>query len=164
MNNSSDLIDKAIAEAKSGNRLDAKVILAQVVRKEPGNAQACDLLSRLVEEKEQIIYCLNKVLEITPDNSQAKARLKRLQSPPAPEPPPQARTPKKSGFEKRFVFALIVISGICFMLFAGCFGLYALGIIPQSLPMMNLPPSLSFAIATLTPQDIFSSTPEIEPT
>jgi hypothetical protein len=92
MNNSSDLIAKAITEAKSGNRHGAKVILAQVVRNEPGNAQAWYLLSRLVEEKEQIIYCLNKILEITPDDSQAKARLKRLQSPSAPEPPQRTQS------------------------------------------------------------------------
>jgi hypothetical protein len=75
MNNSSELIRKAVEEAKSGNKAAAKKILAHVVRQEPGNAQAWYLLSRLVEEKEQIIYCLNQVLKIIPDSSQAKARL-----------------------------------------------------------------------------------------
>lgn len=163
MNNSSDLIAKAITEAKSGNRLGARVILAQVVRVEPGNAQAWYLLSRLVEEKEQIIYCLNKILEITPDDSQAKARLKRLQSPPTPESPRRTQTPKKGGFDNRIVIASILIGGLCFILFSACFGLYALGFNPQSPPKINLPPSLSLAAATLTPQDIFSNTPEIEP-
>jgi Flp pilus assembly protein TadD len=59
MNTSStELIEQAITEAKSGNKAEAKKILAKVVRLEPGNARAWDLLSRVLEDKEQIIYCL----------------------------------------------------------------------------------------------------------
>jgi micrococcal nuclease len=80
VNTSSELIEKAVAEAKSGNKAGAKKILVHVVRQEPGNAQAWYVLSRVVEEKEQIIYCLNQVLRIIPDSPQARARLKKLQS------------------------------------------------------------------------------------
>lgn len=82
MKPATELINKAIAEAKAGNIAGARTNLAQVVRKEPENIQAWYLLSRVVEDKEQIIYCLKRVLQIMPDSPQAKARLKKLQAGP----------------------------------------------------------------------------------
>ena len=95
MNDASELIKQALADAKSGNKARAKKILAQMVIQEPGNAQAWYVLSRLVEEKEQIIYCLNQVLKNMPNNSQAKARLRKLQASPAAKPASDTRQSQK---------------------------------------------------------------------
>src|SRR4030067_121117 len=134
MSNSSELIEKAITEAKSGNRTGAKKLLAQVVRKEPSNAQAWYLLSRLVEEKEQIIYCLKKVLEIMPDNSQVKARLKKLQSESTPKHSIPIQTIQKGGANKRIVIVLTVILGFCIILLGVCYGINALGLLTRLTP------------------------------
>ena len=164
MSNSSELIEKAITEAKSGNRTGAKKLLAQVVRKEPSNAQAWYLLSRLVEEKEQIIYCLKKVLEIMPDNSQAKARLKKLQSESTPKPSIPIQTIKKGGANKRIVIVLTVILGFCIILLGVCYGINALGLLTRLTPTENLPQFLTLTESNIIPAVIFTDTPEIKPT
>ncbi len=161
MGTSSELIDKAIAEAKSGNKAGAKKILVQVVKNEPSNAQAWYLLSWVVDEKEQIIYCLNKVLEIIPDNSQAKARLRKLQEESTPIPsiqlqtttpkppiPVQTTTPepsipthttkKKSGLDKRIVIVIAGILGFCIILAGVCFGINALGLFTTPTPTIEV--------------------------
>ncbi len=129
METSSELIDKAITEAKTGNKAGAKKILAQVVKNEPGNARAWDLLSRVVEDKDQIIYCLNQVLKISPDNPQAKARLQKLQGQPTFQPPVQAKAKQKSGMRKIITYVTAGVLGFCILLAGSCFGLNALGLI-----------------------------------
>jgi len=134
MNNSSELIKQAIAEAKSGNKAGAKKILAQVVRQEPGNAQAWYLLSHLVEEKKQIIYCLNQVMKIAPGSPQAKARLKKLQA--SPTAKPASDTQGKDKYRSRMI--LLIGSGcmleFCLILVAFYFGIHSLGFFAKPTP------------------------------
>lgn len=79
----------AIAYLKSGNKAEAKALLIKVVKEEPKNARVWYLLSQAVDNKEQAIYCIEKVLEIDPLNEQAIRRLNTLKGVvPTPEPPP----------------------------------------------------------------------------
>ena len=73
-----ELIQQALTQAKAGNKSEAKKILTQVVKQEPENVRAWYFLSQVVEDREQAIYCLKKILELNPDNAQAKERLSKL--------------------------------------------------------------------------------------
>ncbi len=75
-----ELVQKAISEAKSGNRKLAKDLFAQVIKSEPDNARVWYLMSQVMEDKRASIYCLEQVLRIQPDNMQAKERLQKLSS------------------------------------------------------------------------------------
>lgn len=75
-----ELIQQAVTFGQTGNKPEAKKILAQVVMQEPKNTRAWYLLSQVVETKEQIEYCLNKVLEINPTNQQAIKRLNSIRA------------------------------------------------------------------------------------
>src|SRR3989337_3786241 len=81
-NPSEQVIQQAIADAKSGNKEAAKKALSQLVKKDPNNARGWYLLSQVVEKKEQAVYCLEKLLEIQPKNQQAIKRLEELRNPP----------------------------------------------------------------------------------
>ena len=73
-----EIIQHAISWAKTGNKEAARKALSEVVRQEPNNARAWYLLSQVVENDERAIYCLNRVLQIQPDNQQAKERLSQF--------------------------------------------------------------------------------------
>ncbi len=73
-----DLIQKAIAAAKGGDRAAARKLLGQALKQAPNDARAWYLLSQVAENREQAIFCLTQVLRIEPDNPQAGARLERL--------------------------------------------------------------------------------------
>ena len=61
----------AIESAKAGNREQAKSLLAQKLKQEPNNARIQYLLSQVLEERKQAKYCLERALEIQPDNDRS---------------------------------------------------------------------------------------------
>ena len=65
----------------------AQIILASIVRQEPRNARAWYLFSQVIGDRNREIDCLKKVLEIEPNNQQAKARLQKLQQADTPVEP-----------------------------------------------------------------------------
>jgi len=91
------LIQQAVSETRSGKKADARRDLARAVRLEPGNARAWYLLSQLVTDPEQAIYCLERVLELLPENPRAVERLEQLKAAQqrltAPLPCPPAEAP-----------------------------------------------------------------------
>lgn len=95
-------LQKAVTALRAGNKSEAQVLLAKVIRDEPKNAHAWFLLSSLAESKEKQIAFAKKVLAIDPDHVGAQKRLSQLAdhstavapaTKPAPEPP--ASTAKK---------------------------------------------------------------------
>ena len=72
------IIQQAINAAKAGNKEAARIALSKAIREEPSNARAWYLLSQVIEDKKKVIYCLEKVLELLPDNQQAEKRLSQL--------------------------------------------------------------------------------------
>jgi micrococcal nuclease len=162
MDRSSELIKKAIAEAKSGNKAGAKKILAQVVMREPGNAQAWYLLSRLLEEKEQIIYCLHQVLKIMPDSTQAKARLKKLQSTAKPPIPTQNRRRNRLGMMILIGSAGVV--GLFLISIALYLGINALGFFITPTATKFFLQASNPKISGVNPVLVLTDTPESKPT
>lgn len=79
-----DLIQQALTEAKKGNKEGSKKILSQIVNQEPKNVRAWYLLSQVIDDKEQKIFCLQKILIIQPENQQIKELLAQLKPPISP--------------------------------------------------------------------------------
>lgn len=66
-------------DAMRHNRFEsARSILARLVRSEPDNEQAWLALAKVVEEKDQTIYCLRQVVRLNPDNRSARKWLESL--------------------------------------------------------------------------------------
>ena len=111
-------IQEAIQKAKSGDLQSAQIILASVLRQEPRNARAWYLLSQVIGDRNREIDCLKKVLEIEPNNPQAKARLQKLQQGEAPiqrqyATPLIRPTPKKNKASNLLIFFLVLgLSGL----------------------------------------------------
>jgi micrococcal nuclease len=98
------LVQMAIAEAKLGNRKKAKAILVDLVGREPESARAWYLLSQVADNSAQAQACLKNVLELEPDNLQARQRLASYQS------EPQALKPKpSSGGILSWVLLVVVV-------------------------------------------------------
>lgn len=89
-----ELIQQGVKLAKAGNKREAKEIFVQVVKQEPKNVRAWYFLSQVVDSREQSIYCLEKILQIQPENLQIAELLQKLklQTPPTP-PVSAASTP-----------------------------------------------------------------------
>lgn len=149
-----DLIEHAIAEAKAGNKAGARRLLAQVIRQEPRNVQAWYLLSRLVEEKEQVIYCLERALKITPDSPQAKARLKKMREAPTSQAFTPAPTRQKIGTEMHVLIGAAAVIRTGMLLIAVFLGGFALRsrLVPTSIGFFQVlqaeNPTTSPALAT----------------
>jgi tetratricopeptide (TPR) repeat protein len=91
--NKQELLKQADYTFQRGNRELAKKYLAQIFAEYPNDEAAWLLLSRVVEEKEKKIECLQRVIKINPNNNEARLALARLtqitvkivrQAPPSP--------------------------------------------------------------------------------
>lgn len=89
-------LDQAISFYKSGNRKAASEVLKNLLKNEPKNEAAWLWLSACVENNEQKLYCLRKVLEINPDNQHATAAILMITSPALPEVDQIVSKPKVS--------------------------------------------------------------------
>lgn len=89
---------RGIALAKAGKKPEAKRILGQVVKSNPQSFPAWLWLAGVVETEEQRRYCLEKALQLNPQNEGVRRALARIK----PEPvgrakvtkPPAAETPQ----------------------------------------------------------------------
>jgi len=73
------LLREAIASARSGNKAWARECLSRVLRTDPRNEEAWLWLSAVLESSEEKRFCLEKVLTINPNSTQARAGLRYLQ-------------------------------------------------------------------------------------
>jgi thioredoxin-like negative regulator of GroEL len=77
-------LQDAILLLKAGNKIQARQLLAEVLREDPAQAEAWIGLSFCVDTSEQRRDCLARALAINPDNQYAKSAFARLgQSQPA---------------------------------------------------------------------------------
>jgi HEAT repeat protein len=77
-----DLLELGIAAVRAGNKSEARMYLEAVTMTDPNNAQAFLWLSFVLEDRKLAMRCLERVLELEPENEQAKKGLTwlRLQS------------------------------------------------------------------------------------
>jgi HEAT repeat protein len=74
------LLEMGIAAARSGNRAEARMLLEGVTLQEPDNEEAFLWLSFVLDEPNLAMRCLERVLEINPNNKQAERGLAWLRS------------------------------------------------------------------------------------
>lgn len=89
------LRQQGIAAAKAGQKDEARVLLQQAIRLEPGNEAAWMWLASVARDQRERVFALQKLLEINPNNTTARQALDSLsagQSPPTP-PASLAQTP-----------------------------------------------------------------------
>jgi HEAT repeat protein len=75
-----DLLELGIAAARAGNRADARMFLEAATLGDPTNAQAFLWLSFVLDDRRLAQRCLERVLELDPDNEYAKRGMTWLRS------------------------------------------------------------------------------------
>lgn len=96
-----DLVQQGLTAARVGDVEDARDLLTEATRQNPGNIEAWLGLAGVVESLEEKRRCFDKVLALDPYNKEAQAGLTRVEQKlgeaPAPVPPaPEAETPLPS--------------------------------------------------------------------
>lgn len=92
-----ELRQRGIALAKAGDKDEARRLLQQSIRLEPTNEAAWLWLASVARDGRERAFCLNKVLEINPNNEAARQAMDALlaaeaaAAPPAPPPAPSVR-------------------------------------------------------------------------
>ena len=88
-----ELYRSGLAAAQAGNRRLAQAFFKRVIQLEPRHEEAWLRLSEVLDDPEDIVYCLKAVLTIHPDHAQARVMLDVLEGRrkecPRPERPPE---------------------------------------------------------------------------
>lgn len=84
------LLNAGVAALRAGQTEQARSLLGQVVRSEPGNERAWLFLAGALSDDTQRRYCLERVLSINPQSAPARRGLSALTAaaPPTPATPP----------------------------------------------------------------------------
>lgn len=72
-------LSEAVESLRAGDRRRARRLLGQIVNDEPDNVAAWWYLAAVVDDAEQKIRCLRRVLELRPDHQEAAQLLNRLE-------------------------------------------------------------------------------------
>jgi HEAT repeat protein len=75
-----DLLELGIAAARAKNRTEARMYLEAATLEDPANEQAFLWLSFVLDDPKLAMRCLERVLELDPDNQQARRGLEWLRS------------------------------------------------------------------------------------
>lgn len=95
-------LKQAVEYIKQGHKIEARQLLAEIIRAEPDNELAWLWMSAAVDGTDQQSYCLEQVLRINPDNQHALtglSKLKNLRNPPGNQGGQEAvmKTPAEPG-------------------------------------------------------------------
>lgn len=83
-----ELRQRGITAAKAGNKEEARRLLQQSIRLEPDNEAGWLWLASVARDAQERLFCLQKILDINPNNDTARKAVEGLQSASAPPPPP----------------------------------------------------------------------------
>jgi hypothetical protein len=83
------LLNAGVAALRAGQAEQARSLLGQVVRSDPGNERAWLFLAGALSDDTQRRYCLERVLSINPQNAPARRGLSALAAAAQPSPAPQ---------------------------------------------------------------------------
>src|SRR5262249_17495741 len=72
-------LQAAVAQAKAGHKLAARGLLREITEEDPQNEIAWQWLATVAEGPEEAIDCLERALEINPENERARQGLRRYQ-------------------------------------------------------------------------------------
>lgn len=76
--NREELLQMAIRSAKAGNKEGARVMLRQVLSEDKRNERALLWMAKIATSKSERSQWLERVLEVNPDNAQAKSTLRKM--------------------------------------------------------------------------------------
>jgi len=82
-----ELRQRGITAAKAGDKDEARRLLQQAIRLEPDSEAAWLWLASVARDAQERLFCLNKILEINPNNETALKAIESLNAPPAPAAP-----------------------------------------------------------------------------
>lgn len=74
------MFQRGVAAAQGGQRIAAAGLLRQAVRLDPEHEQAWLWLSGVVDDRDDVAFCLRAVLRINPENERARQGLSQLDS------------------------------------------------------------------------------------
>ncbi len=123
VDNLEEIIQRAMAEARAGDRRRARQLLSEALKSYPQEARLWYLLSQMTETKEQAYECLERALKLEPGNPQIKAKLDKLKEPAQmpelnPEPPPRRMVlEEKPKTAWLMIATLAVFAFVCLALF-----------------------------------------------
>ncbi len=72
------LLREAVASVKKGERAVARTLLREIIHDDPRNPQAWLWMAGVADSVAEVTHCLEKVLEVEPDNQMANERLSML--------------------------------------------------------------------------------------
>src|SRR5262245_3554904 len=76
--NHQQFLREAVAAVKNADRGLARTLLREIVHGDPRNPQAWLWMAGVAESVAEVTHCLEKVLEVEPDNQMANERLSML--------------------------------------------------------------------------------------
>lgn len=86
-----ELVRQAVAQAKVGNKTEARKLATRAIKNDPNNVSAWVVMAQVVGDRDKAIDCLNTVLQLEPGHPWATLHMNRLKSgdsaPAAPSKP-----------------------------------------------------------------------------
>ncbi len=101
--NREQLLQMAITTARAGNREGARMMLRQVLSEDRRNERAMMWMAKIARTEKERRQWLERVLNINPDNDQAKAQIKRMDY-------------QASAQQNRILLIFGVVAGVLFVL------------------------------------------------
>ncbi len=183
-----EILKAGISAAKSGDRTKAGSLFAQVVKLNPSSEAGWFYLAMCCSTAEQREYCFRRVLEINPNNSQARQKLQEMSKPvPSASPflheektnsvvesklplsvdraeikpaePKAIIVPQKKS-NRALIFSLLFVPVLIACAFAGAYFLFPGRIMQLMSPVLPVPQvPVSLVTQTPTVTVVLSSTP-----
>ena len=101
--NREQLLQMAISSAKAGNADGARVMLRQILTEDRRNERALLWMARIARNKKERQEWLERVLDVNPDNEQARKQLRRMEY-------------RSSAQQNRILLVFGVVVGVLFVL------------------------------------------------
>lgn len=154
-----------IEAARRGDKASAQVLLQQVVNADPNNELAWMWLASAVDSLEERRACLQRALQINPDNARAREALQRLQpdSPRAVSDTPRPRRPRPTAppAERSGPSPVAILVGVVVALAAITALIFAIVSSQQPAPLDTdaLAAALSPSVTSSPDPESFTATP-----
>jgi len=88
------MLEQAVAHIRAGEIENARPLLAEALRQNPGDENAWLWMTKCVTEPEQKRYCLERVLKLNPQNQYALRSLSHFTKPVPPPAQPKESQPE----------------------------------------------------------------------
>jgi hypothetical protein len=106
-----ELIQRAIALAKAGDKRKARELVKQVLQRDRDNFAAWVVMAQVVEDRTQVIHCLRQALRLRPDDAKVRAALERLER----KLDQQPVSPTRRRLSPRYLYWLAGALGLAFV-------------------------------------------------